>query len=79
MVVKTGFKFGSHFRVYEEIPGKDSYHSRYLVHVLIDDREVRLPEISRAVRLAHGVRKEMVFAHVLDERVEYFEAKWMRL
>ncbi|MHC1595420.1 MAG: tRNA-intron lyase [Candidatus Syntropharchaeales archaeon] len=79
MVVKTGFKFGSHFRVYEEIPGETSYHSRYLVHVLIDDHEVRLPEISRAVRLAHGVRKQMVFAVILDERVEYFEARWMRL
>ncbi|VUT28028.1 MAG: tRNA-splicing endonuclease [Candidatus Syntrophoarchaeum sp. GoM_oil] len=79
MVVKTGFKFGSHFRVYEGIPSREAYHSRYLVHVLMDDRKLKLPEISRAVRLAHGVKKQMVFAVPGDDQVEYFEVGWVRL
>jgi len=80
MVVKTGFKFGSHFRVYEEMPSESVFHSRYLVHLLTDDHTARLPEISRAVRLAHGVKKEMVFAVVDEsEAVQYVEIAWVRL
>ena len=60
MVVKTGFKYGTHFRVYEGDPAK--HHSRYLVHVVPDDYSTVWAEISRAVRLAHGVKKEILFA-----------------
>jgi len=60
MVVKTGFKYGTHFRVYEGNPSK--HHSRYLVHVVPDDYSTVWAEISRAVRLAHGVKKEILFA-----------------
>ncbi|MCG7845099.1 MAG: tRNA-intron lyase, partial [Methanomassiliicoccales archaeon] len=60
MVVKTGFKYGTHFRVYEGNPA--NHHSRYLVHVVPDDYSTVWAEISRAVRLAHGVKKEILFA-----------------
>ena len=60
LVVKTGFKFGSHFRVYKAGQQK---HSSYLIHVLPKEHIFSLPELSRAVRLAHGVRKRMIFAH----------------
>lgn len=61
-VVKTGFKFGSDFRVYDKVEGvKDLPHSKYLVTV-VDDKEINMSEIVRAVRLAHNVRKKMVFA-----------------
>ena len=79
MVVKTGFKFGSHFRVYDRVPDRETYHSRYLVHLLSNKGEVWPSEISRAVRLAHGVKKQMVFAVLLEERVEYVEIMWVRL
>jgi tRNA-intron endonuclease len=35
------------------------------------------PEISRAVRLAHGVKKEMLFCRVKDD-AEYLEFKRFR-
>ena len=61
-VVKTGFKFGSDFRVYDKVEGvKDLPHSKYLVTV-VDDRRISMSEIVRAVRLAHNVRKKMIFA-----------------
>ena len=60
LVVKTGFKFGSHFRVYK---AGEKKHSSYLIHVLPKEHIFSLPELSRAVRLAHGVRKRMIFAH----------------
>lgn len=67
LVVKTGLKFGAHFRVYErgEVPG--SSHSPYLVHAISENDELTPPELARAVRLAHSVRKKMMFGVVDDE------------
>ena len=65
-IVKTGFKFGAHFRVYERGDSiKD--HSRYLVHAVKEEDVLSFPELSRIVRLAHGVRKTIIFAVIDDE------------
>ncbi len=73
-VVKTGFKFGSHFRAYEEITDVNKIpHSRYLVHALPEDYVVTLPEMSRAIRLAHGVRKRMIFAYCAKGVLQYLD------
>ena len=75
LVVKTGFKYGTHFRVYEESP--DDCHAKFLVHSVSGDNVTMWPEISRAVRLSGGVKKEILFARI-TEGVEYFEFKWFR-
>jgi tRNA-intron endonuclease len=73
-VVKTGFKFGSHFRAYEQIEDVDRIpHSKYLVHAIPKDFIVMLPEMSRAIRLAHGVRKRMIFAYRGKKALEYLD------
>ncbi len=73
-VVKTGFKFGSHFRVYEEVNDVNRIpHSKYLVHTLPEGYTVTLPEMSRAIRLAHGVRKRMIFAYCSKNALEYLD------
>lgn len=59
LMLKTGFKFGSHFRGYKAVQQK---HSLYLIHVLPRDFVFSMPGLSRAVRLAHGVKKRMIFA-----------------
>lgn len=64
LVVKTGFKFGTHFRVYKRVESADKVpHSEYLVHALPEEHVFYPPALSRAVRLANSVRKEMVFAY----------------
>jgi len=64
LVPKTGFKFGSHFRVYEKIDGTQRLpHSLYLVDFKGKDYVFDLPDMSRSIRLANSVRKEMVFAY----------------
>jgi len=74
MVVKTGFKFGSHFRVYEKVESLDKLiHSKYLVHAIDKSHVFLLPELSRAIRLAQSVRKRMIFAYVTDKKVEYID------
>lgn len=77
--VKTGFKFGSDFRVYDQIKSvKDLPHSKYLVSV-IDDAEIPLYVIARAVRLAQNVRKRMVFAFYSQEEIRYLAFKWVKV
>jgi tRNA-intron endonuclease len=63
VVPKTGFKFGADFRTYAEVSSVDDLgHSERLVRVLSPDHVFRPRDLSLDVRLAHGVRKEMVFA-----------------
>jgi tRNA-intron endonuclease len=71
LIVKTGFKFGSHFRVYTDQP--DKTHAEYLVHVVNKGFRSMWAEISRAVRLAHSVNKEIVFARVDNDKIDYIK------
>ncbi|HID74270.1 MAG TPA: tRNA-intron lyase [Thermoplasmata archaeon] len=65
LIPKTGFKFGGHFRVYDVMPARkresDRTHARYLVQIVPLHFTAPWEEISRAVRLAQGVRKEMIY------------------
>lgn len=79
---KTGFKYGTHFRVYTS-GGMDG-HSELLVHCLGPDERPTWEALSRAIRLSHSVRKRMVFS--LPERTKdvevvrpnYIELEWTR-
>ncbi|TGC11391.1 tRNA-intron lyase [Methanolobus halotolerans] len=63
LVPKTGFKFGTHFRVYADAVSLEKIpHSEYLVHTVAVDHVFMLPVMSRAVRLANSVRKRMLYA-----------------
>ncbi len=75
VISKTGFKYGSHFRVYEGDP--ETHHAKYLVHVVPKGHRGAWPEISRAVRLAHGVKKQILFGEVGPE-VRYVKLERVR-
>ncbi|MEM3280160.1 MAG: tRNA-intron lyase [Candidatus Micrarchaeaceae archaeon] len=67
-VIKTGFKFGTHFRVY--FPGakptkagtENWIHSKHVIHVFPKNAKLLISEWSRAVRVAHSVRKTFILA-----------------
>ena len=65
-VIKTGFKFGTHFRVYfpGAQPGSGSkwLHSLHVIHVFPRDAKLLISEWSRAIRVAHSVRKTFILA-----------------
>jgi len=63
VVPKTGFKFGADFRTYAEVESVDELgHSECLVRVLPGDHAFAPRDLALDVRLAHGVRKRMIFA-----------------
>jgi tRNA-intron endonuclease len=72
VVPKTGFKFGADFRTYADVDSVANLgHSELLVRALPADA-VRSPrDVALDVRLAHGVRKRMVFALVDGSDVEW--------
>lgn len=67
LLTRTGFKFGSDFRVYERNKKLKGSHSKFLVHVIPEEYECSFPELARAVRLANTVNKKMIFAIVDEE------------
>lgn len=72
IVPKTGYKFGSDFRTYATVESVDDLgHSEYLVRVLPADHSFDPRDLSLDIRLAHGVRKTMVFALVDGDEVTW--------
>ncbi|HLC59543.1 MAG TPA: tRNA-intron lyase [archaeon] len=67
-LVKTGYIFGVHFRVYERGvklkrgPKAAHEHTKFVVHCVPEESAFSLPEMSRAVRLAHNIRATFVWA-----------------
>lgn len=62
-VPRSGLKFGADFRVYTDVTdASDPGHSSYLVEVLPADSTATPRSLSRAVRLAGGVRKQHLIA-----------------
>jgi tRNA-intron endonuclease len=68
-IPRTGYKFGHHFRVY----ARDRSHSDLLVHVIPPGQTLAVSVISRSVRLAHSVKKKMLFACVHPSGIRYIE------
>ena len=72
-LVKTGFKFGAHFRVYERGvklkrgPKAEHEHTKWVVHAVSEESAFSLPELSRAVRLAHNIRATFIWGVVDKE------------
>jgi len=71
LIVKTGFKFGTHFRSYTKNP--DETHAEFLIHVLPKNFKSIWSEMSRAVRLAHSVNKEIIFAKTSKNTIDYIK------
>jgi tRNA-intron endonuclease len=83
--VRTGFKYGAHFRVYTD-RGLDE-HSQFLVHCVKEDETFSWEELSRPLRLSHSVRKRFLFGfhptgvtqpHYKGEGPVYLEMEWYK-
>ncbi|WNY23425.1 hypothetical protein MmiHf6_07320 [Methanimicrococcus hongohii] len=79
-VPKTGFKFGTHFRVYRKVETLDKIpHSEFLLSVVPLEYEFKLPATSGAIRLANSVRKRMIYAADLGNKREYIEFERIKM
>jgi tRNA-intron endonuclease, archaea type len=77
LVVKTGFKYGAHFRAYPRNP--EHAHARYLVQAVPESHRARWPSVAGGVRVAQGVRKEFLMAGVgVGDRVRFLSLERIR-
>jgi tRNA-intron endonuclease len=77
-VARTGLKYGTYFRVYEKGIRVGEGHSHWLVHPIQEHQKISIYEIARAIRLAHSVRKKMLWAVVDSEGdVTYYKMERM--
>ena len=74
-IPRTGYKFGHHFRVYT---GK-KVHSEMLVHAIARGAALPMSVVSRSVRLAHSVKKKMLFACLHSSGIQYVEFARIKL
>ncbi len=74
-IPKTGYKFGHHFRVYT---GPKS-HSEMLTQAITPNVTLLMHEVSRSVRMAHSVRKKMLFACIHNDGIAYIEFARVKL
>jgi tRNA-intron endonuclease len=78
-IVKTGFKYGSEFRLYERGKSPGDGHSDYLVKVFTEDEQISITTFSSYVRVAHGVKKKLLLAVADDEQdITYYNVEWTR-
>ena len=74
-IPRTGYKFGHHFRVYS---GKN-VHSDMLVHAIEKEADLPMSVISRSVRMAHSVKKKMLFGCVHTNGIQFVEFARIKL
>jgi len=73
LLVRTGFKFGCDYRVYERGvqlkrgPKGSKEHTKWIVFAVPEDYTCSFQELSRAVRLAHNIRARMLWSIVDNE------------
>jgi tRNA-intron endonuclease len=78
-IIKTGFKYGSDFRIYERGHAPGDGHSNFLVKILSEEQSIKVTDFSSYVRVAHGVRKKLLLAVVDDEYdITYYDIEWTR-
>jgi tRNA-intron endonuclease, archaea type len=80
LLVRSGLKFGTDFRLYDRGEGVGKGHSKYLVHVVPEEYTCSFPEMARALRLAKNVNKDMIYA-IVDEEcdITYYLVDRMKL
>ena len=78
-VIKTGFKFGSEFRLYNRGGGPGEGHSEYLVKIIFENYDINVLDFSSYVRVSHGVNKKLLLAIVDDDfDITYYNVEWTR-
>lgn len=78
-VLKTAFKYGGDFRVYDkgEHPGKQ--HAAWILYAATEHDAIPFLSFAAVNRVAHSVKKKVLFGVVDDENsVTCYEIRWVK-
>jgi tRNA-intron endonuclease len=76
VIAKSGFKFGTHLRGYRANP--DEAHAEWLIQCAEPAEEIPWSDLSRAIRVAHGVRKRFVLAIPDGGALQFARMSWFK-
>ncbi|MFH1779543.1 MAG: tRNA-intron lyase [Candidatus Micrarchaeota archaeon] len=81
-VVKTGFKFGTHFRLYfpgaaPSLENSEWLHSKHVIQVFPRESKLLISEWARAIRVAHSVKKTFILAIPGKKEAEKIELDYL--
>lgn len=78
-IVKTGYKYGTEFRLYGRGKSPGNGHSEYVVRIISENYDLNIMDFSSYVRVAHGVNKKLMLAVVDEEEdITYYNVEWIR-
>jgi len=73
-IVIPATQYGFDYALYEKHPSE--CHASHLVHIIRVGDDLSMLELVRAGRVAHTVRKNILFAIPTKDSVRYLEAGW---
>ncbi len=78
-IVKTAFKFGADFRVYERGIKPGEAHAKWILFPVYEASSLTWHEFAAKNRVAHSTRKNLLIGIVDEEGdVTYYEIKWTK-
>ncbi len=79
IVPKTGYKFGADFRTYAAVTDVSNLgHSEWLVRVVRSAHDFEPRDLALDVRMAHGVRKQMIYGLTGEETLKWLSVGRLR-
>ncbi len=77
--VKTAFKYGTEFRVYEKGKSLQETHAKWLVRIESDDKKITSKTFAANVRIANTAKKSLLLAVVdKEQKPTYYEINWVK-
>ncbi|WP_409199465.1 tRNA-intron lyase [Methanobrevibacter sp. DSM 116169] len=78
-IIRTGFKYGAEFRLYDRGSQPGQGHSEYLVKIFFENDNIPAMNFASYVRVSHGVNKNFLMAIVDDDLdITYYDVEWTR-
>ena len=78
-IVKTAFKYGAEFRVYEKGVKPGLKHSRWILYTAREQDSLNWHDFAAKNRVAHSTQKKLLIAVVDEESdVTYYEISWLK-
>ncbi len=78
--VKSGFRYGVDFRIYEKGVEVGEGHSEWLVRVYSHKDKLNISDFASFNRISHSTKKKLLNAIVdIENDVTYFESAWTKM
>jgi len=76
--ILCGKKYGCDFLIYKNDP--NFCHSDYLVNIINNDNnEIIINEIILNERISVNIRKKIIFAFIIENKIKYINFKWKQI